>query len=172
MYPKYKTLGEIIRERGLSYAKLEDLCGIPKSSIQRFAVGQTKRVDLSSVKAIGKALSIDPYYLLGDPEVVTSLESLGYTVSVIPNGRVRVSDDMDVGVYEDFEPDEFDRFAQTADFQSVYDRLRPRDKKETPTLSEEDERKNIMEMLDDLSAAELVELMAKASAKLKEKGLA
>lgn len=46
------------------------------------------------------------------------------------------------------------------------------DKKETPTLSEEDERKNIMELLDDLSAAELVELMAKASAKLKEKGLA
>ena len=45
------------------------------------------------------------------------------------------------------------------------------DKKETPTLSEEDERKNIMDLLDELSPAELVELMAKASAKLKERGL-
>ena len=46
------------------------------------------------------------------------------------------------------------------------------DKKETPTLSEEDERRDIMELLDTLSPAELVDLMAKASAKLQEKGLA
>lgn len=44
--------------------------------------------------------------------------------------------------------------------------------KETPTLSEEDERRDIMALLDELSPAELVELMAKASAKLKERGLA
>ena len=43
--------------------------------------------------------------------------------------------------------------------------------KETPTLSKEDERKEIMDFLDDLTAAELVDLMAKASAKLKEKGV-
>lgn len=45
-------------------------------------------------------------------------------------------------------------------------------KKETPTLSKEDERKNIMDLLDELSPAELVELMAKTAEKLKERGLA
>lgn len=45
------------------------------------------------------------------------------------------------------------------------------DKKETPTLSKEDERKNIMDLLDTLSQAELIELMAKTAEKLKERGL-
>jgi transcriptional regulator with XRE-family HTH domain len=44
--------------------------------------------------------------------------------------------------------------------------------KETPTLSKEDERQSIMDLLDTLSQAELIELMAKTAEKLKERGLA
>lgn len=165
-----RPLGEIIRDRGLSYARLESICGVPKSSIQRFAVGQMKRIDMASVKAIAEAVKVDPSYLLGEPELIVALESLGYTVAVLPTGKVRVADDLNIEVYEDFEYDEFDRYAQVSDFQSVHSRL-PAGKKETPTLSKEDERKKIMDLLDTLSQAELIELMAKTAEKLKERGL-
>lgn len=60
-------LQQAMREQGISYAELAKRTGIPKSTLQRYAVGATKKIPLDAVAKIEKALQTstpewDTYY--------------------------------------------------------------------------------------------------------------
>lgn len=54
-----------IERQGVSYPELEKRSGIAKSSIYRYAHGQTKGVPITNVKKIAKALNVSAEYLMG-----------------------------------------------------------------------------------------------------------
>ena len=59
-----KRLSIAIEKSGLSYPELEKLTGIPKSSIQRYATGYTKKIPIDCMEKLADALNIDPKYLI------------------------------------------------------------------------------------------------------------
>lgn len=120
---KCTPVGDILKERGLSYARLEQMCGIPKSNLQRFATGKMKRVDMEAVASIAAALCVDPSYLLGEPEVISSLESLGYDIEDLRGTHIRVIDVEHPEVYADFTRQEFDSILRDGDFKAAYEAL-------------------------------------------------
>lgn len=60
-----KRLSEKIKESNLSYSELEKLSSVPKSTIQRYAAGETKNIDIDKVSSIAKALGTSALYILG-----------------------------------------------------------------------------------------------------------
>lgn len=60
-----KRLKAEIDRLGISYPELEKKSGIPKSSIYRYAHGQTKGVPITNVKKLAKALNVSAEYLMG-----------------------------------------------------------------------------------------------------------
>lgn len=58
-----KRLSIAIKKSGLSYPELEKLTGIPKSSLQRYATGATKKIPIDYMEKIADALNIDAKYL-------------------------------------------------------------------------------------------------------------
>ena len=59
-----KRLSIAIEKSGLSYPELEKLTGIPKSSIQRYATGYTKKIPIDCMEKLADALHIDSKYLV------------------------------------------------------------------------------------------------------------
>lgn len=76
--------GDIIKramtEKGLSYADLSRMCGIPKATLQRHAAGKTKNIPVDAVKKIADALCVSASSLIcvddDDAEFVASLGEL------------------------------------------------------------------------------------------------
>lgn len=64
MKKRIERLNEAIRKSGLSYAELENLTGIAKSSIQRYAKGMTQKIPIDNIEALAAALHVTPQYLL------------------------------------------------------------------------------------------------------------
>ena len=60
-----ERLRDAVESSGASYAQLEKLSGVPKSSIQRYVTGNTKKIPIDNLKAIAKALNVSPAYLMG-----------------------------------------------------------------------------------------------------------
>lgn len=58
-----KRLSIAIKKSGLSYPELEKLTGIPKSSLQRYATGATKKIPIDYMEKIADVLNIDSKYL-------------------------------------------------------------------------------------------------------------
>lgn len=58
-----KRLSIAIEKSGLSYPELEKLTGIPKSSLQRYATGATKKIPIDYMEKMADALNIDAKYL-------------------------------------------------------------------------------------------------------------
>ena len=54
----------LIQRKGVSYAELERLSGVPKSAIQRYATGVTRKIPIDRVIAIAEALGENPLDLL------------------------------------------------------------------------------------------------------------
>ena len=54
-----------IEESGLSYVELSKLTGISKSSLQRYATGETKKIPIDSIELIANATHSDARYLMG-----------------------------------------------------------------------------------------------------------
>lgn len=54
-----------IKEKGVSYYELAKLTGIPKSALQRYAIGETTKIPLDRLEQIAKALGCSPAYLMG-----------------------------------------------------------------------------------------------------------
>ena len=59
-----RRINEAIAKSGYSYPELEKITGIPKSTIQRYATGGSKKVDFPTVQEIANAVGADPRYLL------------------------------------------------------------------------------------------------------------
>ena len=68
-------LKKLFESRGLSYAQLEEVTGIPKSVLQRYASGETKKIPIDAIEAIASKLNASPAYLTGwdDDQKVTFL---------------------------------------------------------------------------------------------------
>ena len=52
-------------ELNLSYQDLSDLTGISKSTLQRYETGFIKKVPITQIQIIAKALNVNPGYLMG-----------------------------------------------------------------------------------------------------------
>lgn len=53
------------QELDLSYQDLSDLTGISKSTLQRYETGFIKKVPITQIEVIAKALNVSPGYLMG-----------------------------------------------------------------------------------------------------------
>lgn len=58
-------LREAIERSGLSYPELEKLTGVPKSSLQRYATGATKKIPIDCIEKIAEVTGTDARYLMG-----------------------------------------------------------------------------------------------------------
>lgn len=56
---------EVINESGLSYGEIAKRTGIPKSSIHRYAKGQTKKIPIDAVRLIADATGVSTSYIMG-----------------------------------------------------------------------------------------------------------
>ena len=57
-------LNQAIHKSGLTYAELETMTGIAKSSIQRYATGRTQKIPIENIELLAVALKVTPQYLL------------------------------------------------------------------------------------------------------------
>lgn len=64
MNERAKRLSEAIEKSGYSYPELEKITGIPKSSIQRYATGGTKKIPIDCIEKIALATNADSRYLM------------------------------------------------------------------------------------------------------------
>lgn len=60
-----ERLRELIKQKNITYVELERLSGVPKSAIQRYASGATKKIPLDRIFRISDALGVSPYDLVG-----------------------------------------------------------------------------------------------------------
>ena len=60
-----KRLSSAISNSNLSYAELEKRTNIPKSSIQRYATGKTKKIPIDAVKLIADATGSSASWIMG-----------------------------------------------------------------------------------------------------------
>lgn len=60
-----KRLKESILKSGYSYAELEKLTGISRSSLQRYANGVTAKIPIDAIQIIAKAVDVEAEYILG-----------------------------------------------------------------------------------------------------------
>jgi len=60
-----ERLRQVIEEKHITYAELERLSGVPKSAIQRYASGNTKKIPLDRIFRIADALGVAPFEIVG-----------------------------------------------------------------------------------------------------------
>lgn len=78
-----------ISASGLSYAELEKRTGVAKSSLQRYASGNTKKIPIEAVKLIAKATDCTAAYLMGwEDSLPENMEQLGSMRTVPLVGRI------------------------------------------------------------------------------------
>ena len=56
---------KLLEEKNISYGELSKRTGIPKSALQRYAMGETEKIPIDRIKTIAKALGVSATYLLG-----------------------------------------------------------------------------------------------------------
>lgn len=64
MNERAKRINEAIEKSGYSYPELSKLTGISKSSLQRYATGETIKIPIDSIEAIAKATNTSAKYLM------------------------------------------------------------------------------------------------------------
>jgi repressor LexA len=60
-----KRLRDSVESSPYSYAELEKITGIPKSSIQRYTTGITKKVPVDAIQLIARAIGVSDAYIMG-----------------------------------------------------------------------------------------------------------
>ena len=58
-------LQECIDKSNMTFIELEKASGIPKSNIQRYVSGNTKKIPVSAIQALAKATGISAAYIMG-----------------------------------------------------------------------------------------------------------
>ena len=54
-----------IVNKGYSYGELAKLTGIPKSAIQRYAIGETEKIPIDRLELLASSLGVSSAYLMG-----------------------------------------------------------------------------------------------------------
>lgn len=65
-----------IEDKGLSYVELSKLTGISKSSLQRYASGETTRIPIGNIEIIAKCTGVTARYLMGWEDELTEKDPL------------------------------------------------------------------------------------------------
>lgn len=65
MNERFKRINAAIERSGYSYPELAKITGISKSSLQRYATGETKKIPIDCIEKIAKATNTDSRYLMG-----------------------------------------------------------------------------------------------------------
>ena len=60
-----ERLRQVIEEKHITYTELERLSGVPKSAIQRYASGETKKIPMDHIFRIADALGVTPFEIVG-----------------------------------------------------------------------------------------------------------
>lgn len=84
------------QELDLSYQDLANITGISKSTLQRYETGFIKKVPITQIEIIAKALHVTPGYLMGWEENKTEIESLEDTLTDKNKEDIPVLDDPDI----------------------------------------------------------------------------
>lgn len=71
-----------MKERHMSYVKLEEATGVPKSALQRYATGGTPKIPAERLCAIAAALRCSTAWLLGETEDVGRTAALAKAASM------------------------------------------------------------------------------------------
>lgn len=79
-----QRLSRVIELSGYSYAQLEQLTGIPKSTLQRYATGKTKKIPFDCIQKIATATNSDLKYLTGAESEVLQ----GTTLDMISGDKI------------------------------------------------------------------------------------
>ena len=104
-----KRINEAISASGYSYAELEKLTGsmVSKSSIQRYATGETKKIPIDFLEKLADVLNIDALYLIGwDDESTPTDErrsALIKKVEQIPDSEITRAEAVLNAVFDSFD---------------------------------------------------------------------
>jgi len=60
-----QRLKALIEELEVPYLELEKKTGVPKSTLQRYASGTTKKIPIDIIEAFASALGVSPAYIMG-----------------------------------------------------------------------------------------------------------
>ena len=81
-----KRINEAIKASKLSYAELEKMTGFSKSSIQRYATGETKKIPVDFIEKLASITNTDVRYLMGwedeQPNALPLAENKIYQIPV------------------------------------------------------------------------------------------
>lgn len=69
-----------IEKAGISYIELEKRTGIAKSSLQRYASGNTKKIPIEAVEAIASATGCDASWIMGWRDNIQTISSIIHPV--------------------------------------------------------------------------------------------
>lgn len=65
MSTRSERIKSLIEQSGRSYQELENLTGIKKSSLQRYASGVTTKIPLDVIEKLASAFNVSQEYLMG-----------------------------------------------------------------------------------------------------------
>lgn len=65
MLTRAERIKMLIDESGKSYIELEKITGIKKSSLQRYATGETTKIPLDVIEKLAKTFCVSQNYLMG-----------------------------------------------------------------------------------------------------------
>lgn len=60
-----ERIAHSIQKSNLTYRELSKLTGVPSSTLQRYASGQTEKLPIDKLELIAKATKVSPAYLMG-----------------------------------------------------------------------------------------------------------
>ena len=88
-------LAAAVKSSGLSFVRLEEKTGVPKSSIQRYVTGKTRKIPIDNVKKIAEACGVSAEYIMGwsEPEIDTSVDEEDIKFALF-SGADEVTDEM------------------------------------------------------------------------------
>jgi len=77
MNERAERINKAITQTGYSYAELSKITGISKSTLQRYATGETKKIPIDNIEKIAAATNVSSEYLMGWNEIKE--ETIPYT---------------------------------------------------------------------------------------------
>lgn len=89
MNERAKRISEAIEKSGYSYPELSKLTGISKSSLQRYATGETKKIPIDCVEKIAEITGVSAQYLMcWDSDEVENKSLVGLQILTSQNIRM------------------------------------------------------------------------------------
>ncbi len=89
MNERSKRINEAIEKSGYSYPELSKITGISKSSLQRYATGETKKIPIDCIEKIAQATGSDSRYLMCWDDEEAEVQIVSTTQSTISDDDIK-----------------------------------------------------------------------------------